>query len=191
MASSSTTVQGSLWTLDKSAKLAGESNFVSWKSMIQPILKACGCWPYITGRRVRPPYPLLEGVRREPDETLEPTAEQDLWDQKDQHAFAILINSLTTKVAVQFSSSTTSQHLWEAIHSRYEWASDQRLIHLQMQFEMLTIHDGDSIKEKLTKFISLKDKIAAIGTSFSDRERSLKLLSKLPPTWESLSTQLL
>ena len=81
MASTSTTVQGSLWTLDKSAKLAGESNFVSWKSMIQPILKACGCWPYITGRRVCPPYPFQEHDRRVPNDTWELTAEQDTWDQ--------------------------------------------------------------------------------------------------------------
>ena len=125
MAAGATSVQGSLWTIDKSAKLSGESNFVSWKSMVQPILKACGCWPFITGRRARPPTPPpAEGAAPVADDYQEPTAEQDAWDLKDQHALAILINSLSSKVAIQFSSNETSKELWEAIHARYEWSSD-------------------------------------------------------------------
>ena len=47
------------------------------------------------------------------------------------------------------------------------------------------INDGDSIRDKLTEFITLKDKMAAIGSPMTDRELSLRLLSRLPPSWES------
>ena len=154
--------------------------------MVQPILKACTYWPFLIARRARPAFPpLASGAPVIPDAQREPTADQDAWDLKDQHAYAILINSLSSKVAVQFSSNNTSKELWEAIHARYEWSSDQRLIHLQMQFEKQTINDGDSIRDKLTEFITLKDKMAAIGSPMTDRELSLRLLSRLPPSWES------
>lgn len=42
-------MQGSLLTIDKQAKLVGEMNFMSWKNMIQPNLKACGSWPFVSG----------------------------------------------------------------------------------------------------------------------------------------------
>ena len=139
----------------------------------------------LTGRRVRPPFPSpVESAALVGDDNQEPTIEQDAWDLKDQHAFAILIKSLSSKVAVQFSSNNTSKELLEAIHSRYEWSSDQRLIHLQMQFEKQTIYEGDSIREKITEFITLKDKMAAIGSPMSDREFSPRLLSRLTPSWE-------
>ena len=102
MAGAAPTVQGSLWSIDKAAKLSGEANFVSWKSMVQPILKACACWPFITGRRARPAFPpLAPGAPAIPDDQREPTADQDAWDLKDQHAYAILINSLSSRIQFQ------------------------------------------------------------------------------------------
>lgn len=78
MAGAAPAVQGSLWSIDKAAKLSREANFVSWKSMVQPILKACGCWPFITGRRARLAFPpLAEGAPVIPDDQREPTADQD------------------------------------------------------------------------------------------------------------------
>ena len=133
MARVAPTVQGSLWSINKAAKLSGEANFVSWKSMVQPILKVCGCWPFITGRRVCPAFPPLAlGALFFLDAQHEPTLDQDAWDVKDQHDYAILSNSLYSKVAIQFSSNNTAKELWEAIHLHYEWASNQRLIRLQI-----------------------------------------------------------
>ena len=77
---------------------------------------------------------------------------------------------LSPKVAVQFNSNNIAKELWEPIHARYEWSSDQRLIHLRMQFDKQTIHDGDSTRDKLTEFITLKDKMAAIGIPMTDGE---------------------
>lgn len=106
-------------------------------------------------------------VSNEEIEEVDATPKQDAWDMKDQHAYVILMSLLTTKVATQFGSKLTSKDLWEAIHARFEWSSDQRLIHLQMQFEELTFHEGESITEKLCKFIALRDKMAAIGNMLS------------------------
>ena len=54
-----------------------------------------------------------------------------------------------------------------------------------MQFEELKIHESDSITDKLADFICLRDKMAAIGNVLSDRELSLRLLAKLPSSWET------
>ena len=51
--------------------------------------------------------------------------------------------------------------------------------HLQRQFEDLEINESDFISDKLARFISLRDKMAAIGKFHSDRELLLWLLAKL------------
>ena len=101
--------------IGKQVKLASEDNFVAWKNLIQTILKTCGCWPYITTRRVRPTKSSSskEEVSKDDDEDHNP--EQQAQDMKDQHAFVILMNSLTPKIVIQFGSKETSSKLWEAL----------------------------------------------------------------------------
>ena len=58
------------------------------------------------------------------------------------------------------------------MHVRYEWSSEQSVIHLQMQLEYLKIHKGESIIDVIGAFVSLKAKMEAIGEFLSERELS-------------------
>ena len=82
-------------------------------------------------------------------------------------------------------SCLTTFELWKTLLDTYEKKVAATKIYLIRRLYNMRMNESDSVQTHLNEYESLSSQISAQGTTIEDELRSILLMSRLPPSWET------
>ena len=140
-------------------------NFLSWKFIVETILKQRKC----------------EIAISEPDITkIDPDVEMKA------------VTTISTAVAPSHISiirtKGTAYKMWKAICDKYGLRNATTLATLRLKLNTIKMKDDEDAEDFVTRFDAILDELREAEDTFSDGEAALNLLKALPPSYKQLVT---
>ncbi|KAJ4755031.1 hypothetical protein LUZ62_089436 [Rhynchospora pubera] len=164
-------------TLPVHTKLS-RTNFLAWKSQIEPLLHAYGLSSFLTSPPVSSssPNPVTGQLELNPNYLP--------WYKQDQMILAWLRASLSESILAQVVSCSTSGELWRHLVQTFSASSRARFTELRKKLQNTTKGSG-SCSDFIQQIRSLSDELAFIGAPVSDQDLVLAVLGGLNPDYNS------
>ncbi|KAJ1685430.1 hypothetical protein LUZ63_016820 [Rhynchospora breviuscula] len=148
------------------------SNFLAWRSQIEPLLHAYGLSSFITSPALSPSavHPVTGQVQLNPDYLS--------WYKQDQMILAWLRTSLSESVLAQVVSCSTTFDLWRHLTQSFSASSRARLTELKTRLQTAT-KGGSSCSEFLQQIRATADELTFVGSPVTDQDLVLTVLRGL------------
>lgn len=157
-------------------KLQSGSQWLLWKFQIKILLGANDLFGYVTG------------------ETEKDPAKVAAWKKNDLKAQRIIATAVGQQPLLHIVNCSTSQAMWEKLHTVYEQKSDSSVHLLQTRFYSFKMDPNDSIACHISKLEEVVQQLKDLNEEISDSMVMTKILMTLPPNynhfhsaWESTS----
>lgn len=134
------------------------TNFLAWKSQIEPVLHGYGLHHFLTSTFTNPP--------------------SQSWTKQDQLILAWLRSSLSETLLGQVVSCTTSSALWTNLQQSFSATSRARLTELWRALQT-TVKGRSTCTEYLNKMRAIADELSFIGSPVSDEDLVIYVLTGL------------
>jgi hypothetical protein len=151
--------------------LEGNSNYISWKDMMEAVLEDNGLKDYID--------------KDVPKPDVTDNANLDAWKKKVAKARRILLEGVQDHIVSSLHGKTTPHAMWKVLMDLFQNSRDHRKLSLKDKLRKIKMEKGDSIPKFLTKFVQCQDELGSVGiTVVADDLVSLALLG-LPKSWNN------
>ncbi|GAV73201.1 UBN2_3 domain-containing protein, partial [Cephalotus follicularis] len=147
-------------------KLNG-SNFLLWKSLFEPILRAHKLMHYVE-------------VSNVPHSPTDPT--YALWYEKDQMLLSWINATLSESALPYIVGVQSSKAAWNILHRHYASSTPSHIMALKQQLHSFK-KGSQSMQLYLQQFKTIANQLAACGSPISDDDLVLFVLDGLSPTY--------
>ncbi|PRQ54145.1 putative RNA-directed DNA polymerase [Rosa chinensis] len=160
------------------------SNYVTWKILLETMLKGCGLMKYFDGSF---PCPSQYMITEEGSVSSEMTTEYLTWKQNDYAVMTLLAATLSSGVLSLVVGSNTSREFWCLLKERYASTSWFHKEQLKSNFYKLQ-KGSDSIDNYLDRVKIACDKLANVGIHMTDEDIIVSILLGLPSAYTTMKT---
>ncbi|PRQ28561.1 putative RNA-directed DNA polymerase [Rosa chinensis] len=160
------------------------SNYVTWKFLLETMLKGCGLMKYVDGSF---PCPSQYLITEEDGVTCEMTREYITWKQNDYAVMALLAATLSSDVVSFVVGSNTSREFWCLLKERFASTSWFNKEQLKTNFYKLQ-KGSDSIDKYLDRVKMACDQLANVGIHMTDEDIVVSVLLGLPSDYTTMKT---
>ena len=161
-------------------KLAGASNYLTWKTRIQLVLMREGLWEVIVEDDLNDTTPSQYTVPEAG--SAEAT--------RASKTLAIIGLSLDQKLLALVRSSTTPSELWNRLRRQFERPTLANKIFFRRRLLKIRMDEGGDVDDYLNQLSDCIFQLSTIGIKVPDDEHVLLILSSLPPSFDALITSL-
>ena len=161
------------WTVEK---LAGESNWGTWKFQMRHLLLAKNLWGHVDSSEVLAV-----------DATDAAQAEFRL---KAQRAFSTRVMAVGTSQLYLVTSCTNAKEAWDLLCEHFQGKTLANKLYLKKRYFRCEMKEGTSVDLHLKQMKEITDKLAAIGAPISEEDQVVTLLGSLPKSYSALVTTL-
>lgn len=181
-------------------KLAGSSNYETWVLTMRALLRARNLWNSVMGRYDVPPATLEEV----PAHLLEDKTTEDLHQARERlsemrnqianeqiRSFDIIVCECKPEVLFHIADLESGQEAWAKLREVYGCNTDVEKMHLMRAFWTLTLVEGAPMQPYLDEVQQIASRLQRYGEPLSDRMIMIKLVSFLPPSYETCASGLL
>ncbi|KAJ8646752.1 hypothetical protein MRB53_008500 [Persea americana] len=166
-------------------KLNG-GNYILWKSLFEPILRAHSLLGFIDGTN---PCPSKYLPQSDGSSCTTPNTKYLEWIQQDQHLITWINSTLSETVLPYVVGLSTSKSIWDALSKRYSSLSRSHVLQLKNQLQH--IKKGSlSMQDYLQQIKMLTDKLAMSGSPVSEEDSILYTLNGLPTQYRPFQTSI-
>ncbi|KAJ3708372.1 hypothetical protein LUZ61_012077 [Rhynchospora tenuis] len=164
-------------TLPVHTKLS-RSNFLAWRSQVEPLLHEYGLISFITSPPPSPSAinPATGQLQMHPDYLC--------WYKQDQMVLAWLRTSLSEQILAQVVSYSNSFDLWRYLTQSYSATSRARLTELKKKLQSVTKGSG-SCEDFIQKIRAIADELSFIGSPLAEEDLVLAVLGGLGSEYNS------
>ncbi|PRQ30495.1 putative RNA-directed DNA polymerase [Rosa chinensis] len=161
------------------------SNYVTWKFLLQTMLRGCGLMKYVDGSF---PCPSQYMITEEGGVLSKVTADQYLtWKQNDYVVMTLLAATLSSGVLSFVVGSNTSREILCLLKERYASTSWFNKEQLKSNFYKLQ-KGSDSIDNYLDRVKIACDQLANVGIHMTDEDIIVSVLLGLPSDYTTMKT---
>ncbi|PRQ52535.1 putative RNA-directed DNA polymerase [Rosa chinensis] len=160
------------------------SNYVTWKFLLETMLKGCGLMKYVDGSF---PCPSQYMITEEGGVSSEMTTEYYTWKQNDYAVMTLLSATLSSDVLSFVVGSNTSRELWCSLKERFASTSWFNKEQLKSNFYKLQ-KGSDSIDKYLDRVKIACDQLANVGIHMTDEDIIVSVLLGLPSDYTTMKT---
>ena len=191
LASSSTPIQNTnvnsstvTFTFNTPVKL-DQSNYLIWRSQVLASIRGNRLEKFIDESIT----PLASHIAQRVGDDLRFVENPDFitWRSQDQVLLGWLLSSMSEGIISLVFNLETSLEVWKAIETQFGSQSKSRLLHLRYMMNS-TRKDYLKITDYFIKMKNIVDNMAADGSTLSDDDLILHILSGLGPYYNSVAT---
>ncbi|KAJ1700890.1 hypothetical protein LUZ63_000669 [Rhynchospora breviuscula] len=164
-------------TLPVHTKLT-RSNFLAWKSQIEPLLHAYGLGTFLFSP------PQSSSVLDSATGQVQLNPAYLPWYKQDQMILAWLRASLSESLLAQVVSCSTSADLWRHLVQTFSASSRARLTELKKKLQTI-VKGGSSCSDFIQQIRAIADELAFIGSPMADEDLVLAVLDGLGTEYNS------
>lgn len=153
-----------------------KDNYDTWCIQAEALLIKSDAWGYVNGTKQRP-------IPAEGD--LSAQAAATAWDNADQKAKSDLILSISPSELTQIRGCKTSSEVWQKLRETYASKGPARKAVLLKQLMLHRMTEGEDIRQHLTTFVDIVDKLGSMSIDIHKDLLSIMLLYSLPPQYNN------
>ena len=151
-----------------------KDNFDTWKIQAEALLAESDLWEYVSGEFLKP------------EVTGDTTqADHDAWLRQDRKARSKLILCISPSELTQIRDCITSKQIWDKLHSIYASKGPARKVQLLTQLLLLKMSDGDDVRQHISYFFDIIDKLTSMDIEINGNLLTIMLLYSLPDSFEN------
>ena len=154
-------------------------NYDTWKIQAEALLIKNDSWGYVCGEN---PAPVVSGEGANLQMTQ---AAYKAWLIEDRKAKSDLILSIKPSELKQVRGCNTSKEVWEKLESVYASKGPARKATLLKKLTLHKMPEGGDVREHLSIFFDVVDKLQAMDIEINGELLSIMLLYSLPSTFEN------
>ncbi|XP_024886671.1 uncharacterized protein LOC112464105 [Temnothorax curvispinosus] len=107
------------------------------------------------------------------------------WHKKDKMARSELILTLSKSELKSVKGTNTSHELWQKLKNEHQSRGPARKATLLRKITLMKMNYGGNIRDHITEFFELVDKIEEVGLNINEDLLAIFLLNNLPDLYES------
>ncbi|XP_062005893.1 uncharacterized protein LOC133723077 isoform X1 [Rosa rugosa] len=159
-----------------------DSNYVTWKFLVETLLKGCGLMRYVDGSV---PCPSERVIMEENGVASDIEKEYMNWVQIDSAIMSILASTLSSDALCFIIGSKSSKEMWCRLKEKY--VDDSRYNIMNLKNSLYNIQKGsDSIDRYLLRVKSICDQLATMGVYMDDEDMVVSILHGLPSEFATI-----
>lgn len=156
-------------------------NYDTWRIQAEALLIRNGTWTHVSGKT---PKPVIdETTSTETRATIE--SKIDKWEVQDGLAKSDLILSIGTSQLKHIRNCTTSYEVWKKLKSIYASQGPTRKATLLEQLLSERLREGDDVRDYLSRFMAIVDKLHQMDIDINDELLTIMLLHSLPSSYDN------
>lgn len=145
-----------------------EDNFLTWKSLLFPLLKRYKVLGFLDGSLQCPPY-IIFNI---------PNPGYVAWHDDDTTLILWIQSSISDAIIAYVAGVDSAMELWETIESRFSQSSPTHSIQLRVKLQSLKLGSG-TVSTFLSQIKKVTDELYAAGSRIADDELVVIILNGL------------
>lgn len=150
-------------------ELLTKDNYDTWRMHMEALLVKNNAWGYVSGTITRPTI----------------AAEIPAWVEGDQKARSDLILSISGPELKLIRGCSTSREVWLRLEEVYASTGPARKATLLKHLMLYRMEEGGDVREHLSKFFDVVDKLEAMDVEINKELLSIMLLYSLPSSFDN------
>lgn len=160
-------------------KLLTKHNYDTWRIQVEALLVKSDSWPYVIGDI---PKPVVTGTG---DDLIASQAALNAWMTQDRKAKSDLILSMSPEQLKHLRNCEYSKDVWDKLKSVYASQGPMRKATLLEQLLLKKMQEGDDIRDYLSQYMDIIDKLHALEIDINGDLLSVMLLHSLPSNFDN------
>src|SRR5712672_1931219 len=111
---------------------------------------------------------------------------QARWNMDNGIVKRLIGASVPNTIFLQIKSKTNVKEVWDALKALYETRSELAVVQLTNRFQSTKCGEDDNVRTHYELLADLREQLAAMGKTITDREYAGTLMGSLPPSYESV-----
>ncbi|KAK9936950.1 hypothetical protein M0R45_013769 [Rubus argutus] len=153
-----------------------DTNYVSWRFILESMLVGCDLMGYIDGSVPCPPQ---YKITTEVGITSELTQEYKVWRQHASALMALLAGTLSSDALSFIVGSKTSKEVWFSLEERHGKLSKFKAFDLKISMQQMQ-KGNDSIDKYMQRIKTVRDQLSVAGVHIPDDDIVTLILNGLP-----------
>lgn len=150
-------------------------NYETWRIQVKALLVKNDEWEYVSGETPKPEAGASEEAKLKLKE----------WTKNDNKAMSTIILSISPAQLKQVKNCETSKELWLKLEKLFYSKGPARKVTLLNQLTGQRMVEGEDVKDHISTFFDIVDKLAEMNIDINADLLSVMLLQSLPPSYEN------
>src|SRR6202034_2747840 len=172
------------------------TNWLDYKTKTLIAMGSRSLTGYIRGTAVRPTrysqnaagrYLLADGTTLATDEQVE-AREKRIEDSEAKEYLAqhIIINSVSSRLALKLSGLTTAQDMWGTVVSVSEGRTTMYQVDVRKRLQQMSCNEGDDVRAHLTEMDRIRKELDVMAASVDNKDFVAMIEGSLPRSYRSV-----
>ncbi|UYV84441.1 hypothetical protein LAZ67_X002182 [Cordylochernes scorpioides] len=121
------------------------------------------------------------------DSDLPDKSSWEIWSDKNDEAFGIIITTLTNEQAGMFIGETNAKKVWDSLRKTYTGNLEDKIIDIGLELKNFKLNDNETVDEYITKAKNIASRSSSLGHKFFLRELSFHIVRGIHPKYENIA----
>ncbi|UYV70259.1 hypothetical protein LAZ67_7002299, partial [Cordylochernes scorpioides] len=125
---------------------------------------------------------LFKCVITDPEPDMEDKSSLEIWSDKNDEAFGIIITTLTNEQAGMFIGETNAKKVWDSLRKTYTGNLEDKIIDIGLELKNIRMKDNETVDEYITRAKNIAARSSSLGHQFTSRELSFHIVRGIHPS---------
>ncbi|UYV81528.1 hypothetical protein LAZ67_20001451, partial [Cordylochernes scorpioides] len=112
---------------------------------------------------------------------MEDKSSWEIWSDKNDEAFGIIITTLSNEQAGMFIGETNAKKVWDSLRKTYTGNLEDKIIDLGLELKNIKMKDNKTADEYITRAKNIAARSSSLGHQFTSRELSFYIVRVIHP----------
>ncbi|UYV75901.1 hypothetical protein LAZ67_13001740 [Cordylochernes scorpioides] len=124
---------------------------------------------------------LFKCVISDPEPDMEDKSSWEIWSDKNDEAFGIIITTLTNEQAGMFIGETNAKKVWDSLRKTYTGNLEDKIIDIGLELKNIKMKDNETVDEYITRAKNIAARSSSLGHQFPSKELSFHIVRGIYP----------
>ncbi|UYV79912.1 hypothetical protein LAZ67_18001028, partial [Cordylochernes scorpioides] len=133
---------------------------------------------------------LFKCVISDPEPDIKDEVAWQIWSEKNDEAFGIIVTTLSDEQAGMFLDETKAKKVWDELKKIYMGNLEDKIIDIGLELENIKMKDNESINEYMARAKNIASQSSSLGHQISQRELAFHIVRGIHPRLEKIAVVL-
>ncbi|UYV82668.1 hypothetical protein LAZ67_22000457, partial [Cordylochernes scorpioides] len=133
---------------------------------------------------------LFKCVISDPEPDIKDEVAWQIWSEKNDEAFGIIVTTLSDEQARMFLDETKAKKVWDELKKIYTGNLEDKIIDIGLELKNIKMKNNESINEYMARAQNIASQSSSLGHQISQRELAFHIVRGIHPRLEKIAVVL-
>ncbi|UYV77867.1 hypothetical protein LAZ67_15002623, partial [Cordylochernes scorpioides] len=134
---------------------------------------------------------LFKCVISDPEPDIKDEVAWQIWSEKNDEAFGIIVTTLSDEQAGMFLDETKAKKVWDELKKIYTGKLEDKIIDIGLELKNIKMKNNESINEYMARAKNIASQSSSLGHQISQRELAFHIVRGIHPRLEKIAVVLI